>query len=163
MKHNVAKCLDNRQPDVNKYLSAFRKKSEKSSFWFAANLSTAHATHMLSKTSAAESVTTFLSGGIKSRTPADGRALQLLSKLGKMAVEETPDTKSLCNSEEASAPSSGSMHRPTLTFPVTPPPANVCTKELHSRAEESAFNSSGSSEERESYSEPVLESARPKF
>lgn len=67
MKHNVAKCLDNRQPDVNKYLSAFSTKSEKSSLWFAANLSTEHATHMLSKTSAAEFVTTFLSGGIKSR------------------------------------------------------------------------------------------------
>lgn len=24
------------------------------------------------------------------------------------------------------------MHKPTLTFSVTPPPVNVCTKELHS-------------------------------
>lgn len=37
------------------------------------------------------------------------------------------------------------MHKPTLTFSVTPPPVNLCTKGLHSRAEESAFNSSDSS------------------
>lgn len=55
---------------------------------------------------------------------------------------------------------SSSMNKPTLTFPVTPPTVSVCTKELHSPAEESDFNSSGSSEEREKHSEPVQDCLR---
>lgn len=82
---------------------------------------------------------------------------KLLKKLAEIErkIKELLDINSPWNSEDLSAcpaVSAEQQHKPTVTFSLTPPPVNVCTKELHSRVEESAVNSSDSSEKTGWYS-----------